>query len=243
MGHNKTSPLQVLALHGWAGDARCWEPWRAATKDLNWLWQCGERGYGELPPSLPGWPAEEDGHTTRMVVGHSLGPHLVPADVLNRADIVVLLASFAAFVPPGRDGRRARAALAGMAASLADKLQAQTMLRNFMGRVATPQPADLLPPGPSDGPLDETNRARLREDLELLGRCNGLPAGFPRRARVLIVEAEEDRIVEPAARRMLREELPDAEVITLPGIGHALLAGDVIARVVEWVEKWRRSRA
>jgi hypothetical protein len=42
---------------------------------------------------------------------------------------------------------------------------------------------------------------------------------------------------------MLREELPDAEVIALPGIGHALLAGDVIARVVEWVEKWRRSRA
>jgi pimeloyl-[acyl-carrier protein] methyl ester esterase len=243
MSHNKTPPLQVLAMHGWAGDARCWSPWRAATKDLNWLWQCGERGYGELPPSLPCWPAEEDGHTTRMVVGHSLGPHLVPADVLNRADIVVLLASFAAFVPPGRDGRRARAALAGMAASLADKLQAQTMLRNFMDRVATPQPADLLPPGPSDGPLDETNRARLREDLELLGRCNGLPAGFPRRARVLIVEAEEDRIVEPAARRMLREELPDAEVITLPGIGHALLAGDVIARVVEWVEKWRRSRA
>ena len=226
-------------MHGWAGDARCWEPWRAATKDLNWRWQCGERGYGELPPSLPSWPAEKDGPTTRMVVGHSLGPHLVPADVLDRADIIVLLASFAAFVPTGRDGRRGRAALAGMAASLADKQQARTMLRNFMDRVATPQPTDLLPPGPLDGPLNESNRARLREDLDLLGRCNGLPAGFPRSARVLIVEAEDDRIVEPEARRMLREVLPDADVITLPDVGHALLAGNVIPRVVEWVENAR----
>jgi hypothetical protein len=30
--------------------------------------------------------------------------------------------------------------------------------------------------------------------------------------------------------------LPAAEVITLPGVGHALLTGDVIGRVVEWVE-------
>jgi pimeloyl-ACP methyl ester carboxylesterase len=56
---------------------------------------------------------------------------------------------------------------------------------------------------------------------------------------VLIVEGEEDRIVEPEARRMLREALPEADVITLPGVGHALLAGEVIDRVVEWVEARR----
>jgi alpha-beta hydrolase superfamily lysophospholipase len=56
---------------------------------------------------------------------------------------------------------------------------------------------------------------------------------------VLIVEAEADRIVEPEARRMLREALPEADVITLPGIGHALLSDDVIDRVVEWVEAHR----
>jgi pimeloyl-[acyl-carrier protein] methyl ester esterase len=113
------------------------------------------------------------------------------------------------------------------------------MLENFTRKVAEPQSADLLPPGPLDGPLDESNRARLGEDLELLARCDGLPDGFPREARILIVEAEEDRIVEPEARRILRETLPNADVITLPGVGHALLAGDVIGRVAEWVEAWR----
>lgn len=161
---------------------------------------------------------------------------MVPAKVLAQADTVVLLASFAAFVPPGREGRRTRAALAGMAASLEDEFRARAMLEVFTKKVAAPQSSDLLPPGPLDGELDEANRGRLREDLDLLGRCDGMPAGFPSNARVLIVEAEEDRIVEPEARRMLREALPDADVITLPCVGHALLAGDVIGRVVDWVE-------
>jgi pimeloyl-[acyl-carrier protein] methyl ester esterase len=164
---------------------------------------------------------------------------MVPADVFREADTVVLLASFATFVPPGREGRRIRAALDGMAACLEDEIRARAMLEAFTARIAEPQSPDLLPTGPLDGSLSEDNRSRLREDLDLLARCDGLPSGFPHGARVLIVEAEEDRIVEPQARAMLREALPEADVITLPGVGHALLAGDVIGRVVARVEARR----
>lgn len=230
--------LEVIAMHGWAGDARCWETWRAATEELGWHWRTGERGYGQIPLREPRW---SDTSVRRVVIGHSLGPHLVPPAMLGAADAVVLLASFAAFVPPDRAGRRTRAALAGMAASLDDEKQARTMLENFMRKVADPQSPELLPPGPLDGLLDETNRARLRGDLDLLGRCAALPDGFPRGARVLIVEAEADRIVEPEARTLLRASLPQADVITLPGVGHALLAGDVMTRVVAWVEACRCS--
>jgi pimeloyl-[acyl-carrier protein] methyl ester esterase len=234
MTENKT-PLQVIAMHGWGRDARTWEQWQRATASLGWRWQTGERGYGRFSPHVPEWPEHASG-TGRLVIGRSLGPHMVPADVFRKADTVVLLASFATFVPPGREGRRTRAALAGMAASLKDETRARAMLEVFTARVAEPQSPDLLPPGPLDGSLSEDNRSRLREDLDLLARCDGLPSGFPRGARVLIVEAEADRIVEPEARRMLREALPEADVITLPGIGHALLSDDVIDRVVEWVE-------
>jgi pimeloyl-[acyl-carrier protein] methyl ester esterase len=174
-----------------------------------------------------------------MVIARSLGPHLLPAEVLQQADMVVLLASFATFAPAGREGRRARAALAGMAACLEDEARARGMLDSFTMKIAAPQSADTLPPGPLGGPMDEANRARLREDLDLLGKCDGLPAGFPRNARVLIVEAGEDRIVEPEARKLLREALPDADVIALPESGHALLVGDVIGLVTAWVEKQR----
>lgn len=234
-------PPDVLAMHGWAGDARCWEAWRTVTGPLGWHWETGERGYGELAPRTPAWPERSD-EARRVVIGHSLGPHLVTPEILAAADAVVLLASFAAFVPPGRSGRRARAALAGMAASLDDETRAHAMLNNFMINVAAPQSPELLPPGPVDGPLDATNLDRLRSDLGLLGRCAGLPQGFPSVARVLIVEAEEDRIVEPEARALLRAALPKAEVVTLPGVGHALLADDVIARVVKWVEAGRGAR-
>jgi pimeloyl-[acyl-carrier protein] methyl ester esterase len=237
MAENKT-PLQVIAMHGWGRDARSWEPWQRATASLGWRWQTGERGYGRFSPHVPEWSEHASG-TRRLVIGRSLGPHMVPADVFRKADTVVLLVSFATFVPPGREGRRTRAALAGMAACLEDETRARAMLEVFTARVAEPQSPDLLPPGPLDGSLSEDNRLRLREDLDLLARCDGLPSGFPRGARVLIVEAEEDRIVEPEARALLREALPEADVITLPGVGHALLSGDVIHRVVEWVEAQR----
>jgi pimeloyl-[acyl-carrier protein] methyl ester esterase len=231
--------IEVIAMHGWAGDARCWEPWKRATKASGWQWETGERGYGEFTPRPPQWSNGAEVGTQRVVLGHSLGPHLLPPETLRDADAIVLLASFANFVPPGPAGRRARAALSGMAACLGEEGRARTMLTNFMMKVAEPQSLDRLPPGPLDGALDETNLARLRADLDLLARCDGLPDGFPSGARVLIVEAEEDRIVEPAARALLREALPEAEVLALPGVGHALLAGDVIGRVVAWVEAKR----
>ena len=238
MPEGNQPPLQAIAMHGWGRDARTWEPWQGATASLGWRWQTGERGYGRFSPRVPAWSEHASG-TRRLVIGRSLGPHMVPADVFREADTVVLLASFATFVPPGREGRRTRAALDGMAASLKDETRARAMLEVFTARVAEPQSPNLLPPGPLDGSLSEDNRSRLREDLDLLARCDGLPSGFPRGARVLIVEGEEDRIVEPEARRMLREALPEADVITLPGVGHALLAGEVIDRVVEWVEARR----
>lgn len=232
--------IDVLAMHGWAGDARCWAPWIKATRDRGWRWTTGERGYGACAPREPRWSEEATVSACRLVIGHSLGPHFLSAGTLRRADAVILLASFAAFVPPGREGRRTRAALAGMSAGLVDERSARAMLGKFMEKVAAPQSVELLPPGPAEGPLDEANRARLRSDLDLLGRCAALPEGFPGGARVLIVEADEDRIVEAEARRMLREALPHAEAITLPGVGHALLADDVINRVVAWAEAWRR---
>jgi hypothetical protein len=150
--------------------------------------------------------------------------------LLPQADAIVLLASFAAFVPPGPRRSRVRRPW------LKDEIRARAMPKAFTARIAEPQSAKLLPTGPLNGPLDQINRSRLREDLDLLARCDGLPPGFPHHAYVLIFEAEGDRIVEREARRMLREALPEADVITSPGVGHALLADDVIDRVAEWAE-------
>lgn len=185
---------------------------------------------------MPSW-TDITKQRRRVVIGHSLGPHLLTPEVLGCADAVILLASFGTFVPPGRNGRRARAALASMAAKLGNEEDAKGMLRKFLANAASPEPADLMPAGPVDGPL--LGLTRLREDLALLTGCEGLPAGFSPEARVLIVDAEGDRIVEPEARAMLREALPRAEVMTLKSAGHALLKTNVIDAVLDWVETRR----
>jgi pimeloyl-[acyl-carrier protein] methyl ester esterase len=224
--------MQVIAMHGWCGDSRSWEPWRLAAEGRGWSWQSGERGYGGLVPQLPGWsPAPPP----RVVIVHSLGLHLLPPAVLAAADRVVLLASFASFVPTGAAGRRWRTALRGMDTAL-QGAGAEAMLRQFLSEAASPAPLDRLPPGPGRAPLSESGRSRLRADLELLAATSGLPPGFPATAAVLIVEAGLDRIVAPEARAQLRALLPEAEVWQQANEGHCLLDAPPLERVLDWMD-------
>ena len=224
--------MQLIAMHGWAGDAQGWEPFHSAWRARGWSWQGGERGYGGQAPRPVAW---RSGQGLKLVIAHSLGPHLLPAAVLAQADAVVLLASFGRFVPEGPSGRRLRSALAAMASQLAGP-EASTMLQTFMERAAAPQPASLLPPGIANSPLAASGRQLLAEDLNMLAATAGLPPGFPLQARVLIVEGSEDQIVSPQARQQLRSLLPAADTLVLAGVGHCLLSPALVPTVCGWIE-------
>jgi pimeloyl-[acyl-carrier protein] methyl ester esterase len=226
---------QVIAMHGWASDANQWQPLAALAESRGWCWQSGERGYGGRAPREPRW--REGGR--RVVIAHSLGPHLLPAEVLAGADAVVLLASFGRFVPLGKAGRRLRTALEGMAAALGDADSARAMLRRFLVQAAAPEPIEAMAPGPAEGPLAPPCLERLRRDLELLVRSEGLPEAFPATVPVLLVEAGDDRIVAPEARALLREALPHADGLTLPGAGHALLRVPLLEPLLAWLHHGR----
>jgi pimeloyl-[acyl-carrier protein] methyl ester esterase len=232
--------LQVIAMHGWAGTAATWDPWLPAALARGWRWCSGERGYGAAPPPLPSWQPQG----LRVLIAHSLGVHLLPPELLAAAERVVLLASFGRFVPPGREGRPLRVALAAMDAALADTpdssasaLRAQAMLRDFLVQAAAPDPVSLMPAGPADQPLNASARQLLRRDLALLAATADLPAGFPEAVPVLLVEAGDDRIVAPAARDLLAQRLPGAERLVLVGAGHAFLSTPPQAAVLEWLER------
>lgn len=225
--------MQVIAMHGWCGDQRSWEPWRLAAEARGWRWQSGERGYGALAPHTPTWQPKPGG---KAVIVHSLGLHLLPAPVLAEADRVVLLASFAAFVPAGVAGRRLRTALRGMEAALRGS-EARRMLEQFLTEAAAPQSVEQLPIGPGLEPLSEPGRSRLEEDLQRLGATTSLPDGFPPQAEVLIVEAGLDRIVMPEARAQLRSLLPDAEVWHHADEGHCLLGTALVMPVLDWLAR------
>jgi pimeloyl-[acyl-carrier protein] methyl ester esterase len=193
-------------------------------------------------------------HGRKGLICHSLGVHLVPPEVLAASEAVVLVASFGRFVPPGAAGRPLRIALAGMAAELqesgdelTDSLRAQQLLQRFLSKVLGPgalaagvQAGIEAPPGPPPGPADQpigaAGRDRLRCDLELLGRLTALPASFPRQVPVLLLEAIDDPIVHPAARDRLRQELPQAQVKLLAGLGHAMGDPALIPLVFDWLQ-------
>ncbi len=224
--------LQLIAMHGWAGDQRGWAPFAAAAEAQGWSWSNGERGYGHLQPAMPGW----GGRGPRVLVVHSLGLHLVPAPLLAEAHAVILLASFGRFVPEGAPGRRLRTALAGMDQALEGN-GADAMLRTFLAQAADPAEVDPATLGIADQAVSPSGRLRLRGDLELLSRTSGLPPAFPASARVLIVEAGCDRIVVPEARQQLREALPSADLLHLAQAGHCLLNPTLIPMLVGWLHE------
>lgn len=224
--------LQLIAMHGWAGDQRGWAPFAAAAEARGWSWSSGERGYGGLEPTMPSWADKG----RKVLVVHSLGLHLLPAELLAEADGVILLASFGRFVPEGAAGRRLRTGLAGMARALEGD-GADAMLRDFLARTAEPLPADPTSLGIGDQPVPDAGRSLLQADLELLGSTAGLPKGFPHSARVLIVEAGQDRIVAAEARQALRDALPGSDLLHLAGAGHCLLNASLIPMLMGWLSE------
>jgi pimeloyl-[acyl-carrier protein] methyl ester esterase len=230
----------VIAMHGWCGTAAGWEPWRAEAEARGWRWRSGERGYGAEQPFMPAWGPKG----LRVLITHSMGAHLLPPSLLADAERVVLLAGFGRFVPPGREGRQLRTALAAMAAALAEgpdpeetAQRAQSLLQSFLVQAAAPDPASLMPPGPADRPVGADARRRLRHDLALLEATADLPEGFPEQVPVLLVEAGDDRIVGPKVRELLHQRLPAAERILMPGAGHAFLTSPPQAAVLQWLER------
>jgi pimeloyl-[acyl-carrier protein] methyl ester esterase len=224
---------ELLAMHGWAGDSRGWERFALAARERGWLWQAPDRGYGSCPPQAAHWQPKA---SRRVLLAHSLGPHLLPPPVLAAADAVVLLASFGRFVPPGREGQRLGQALAGMGEALRGP-QPEAMLRAFLTKADAPQPLSQLPVTVVDEPLPPEGRKRLLNDLELLASTQALPEALPAAIPCLIVEAGADRIVVPEVRALLRRERPEATVIHYLESGHCLLGTPVVQDVVAWIDR------
>ena len=177
----------------------------------------------------------------RVVIAHSLGPHLLPDAVLAQATDVVLLASFSRFVPEGTKGRALKTGLKSMLCCLGSEAEAE-MLTTFLRRAAAPSPPDGLPRGPIQEGLSIEGRQRLSDDLDRLIASAELPVGLQDTTRVLVVEAAQDAIVVPAARQELRDALQTrlqhpAEHWCLSDSGHALLVPDLLIRIQRWLDQ------
>ena len=218
-------------MHGWGSDQRSWDAFQPLCQDRGWPLQRLDRGYGRFPAQSVSWLPQG----RRALLLNSLGSQLVPGELLQQAEAVVLLASFGSFVPKGTAGRPLQQALRLMDQRL-ESGDLLGLFADFRPKVADPQPVEALHPGVEDGPVSDEGLRRLRQDLELLRCCQGLPATFPGQASVLLVEAMADAIVHPKSRAALRQELPHADLLELAGIGHGLLSPGLCDQVVDWLD-------
>ena len=233
---------QIIAMHGWAGDSDSWKTWADHFQSEGWLWQNGERGYGDLSTLKPHWIKEKPKalNTKRTVIGHSLGPHLLSSEILEEATDIVLLGSFSRFLRQGKRDRLMEASLKAMQKHIGTKLE-QQMLSSFLEKAIYPDKPKKLPVGPITKGLSPDGRKKLQEDLNLLINTNGLPTGLPRKARVLVIEGKEDSIIDPSTRLRLLKDL-QKHLYCPPthwqfsNTGHSLLIPGLIKRVQNWLE-------
>ena len=224
-------------MHGWGGDSRTWQTWKKHFEMHKWHWQSGERAYGKLSLATPNWYSENK--SERVVIAHSLGPYLLPKEVISNATHFVFLASFSSFLPPNCNNRVLNNALKSMKGYLGTKGE-QKMLQTFLARVCHPSSTDELPQGPIQEGISPEGRARLGQDLDLLINNKALPAGISKKAKVLVVEAQEDAIIVPEARKQLVDELfalldSHPSLWSLPKTSHALLKPELIGQVQQWL--------
>ncbi len=233
---------QIIAMHGWCGDSTTWQPWSHHFQQNGWHWQSGERGYGGKPVKEPKWQKSSaiKLDNQKVIIAHSLGPHLLDHDVLSKATKVVLICSFSEFIPKGPSKRVVETALKGMQSQLGT-LKETSMLTTFLKRACSPLILEDLPKGPVQDGLTDEGRIQLKADLDLLARTKKLPRGLPIKAKVLVIEGMQDEIVAPLSRKTLIEDLSNhlekpPSHWELPGMGHALFTPDLIQNVHTWLE-------
>ena len=234
---------QIIAMHGWGGDSQYWRLWAEYFQNNGWHWQSGDRGYGEMPFLEPSWPKEthHNSFEKRVVIGHSLGPHLLKKRIIAKATHVIFLNSFSRFIPEGRANRSIKVGLQGMQKTLGTAKE-QRMLLTFLEKSTMPHPLNTLPEGPITKGISLKGHQKLESDLKILIKTEKLPDGLPAHATVLIVDGAEDAIVAPSAKEVLRHDLqkflhkqPTHWII--PKEGHSLLQPGLKERIHNWLNQ------
>lgn len=203
--HAPATDLHFIFQHGWGFHASCWREWRIL---LDRPCLIGDRGYWGNPV-----PLEHSAISSGSVlVCHSLGLHLLPAELLAHTSLLVIISGFAHFHGPNSaDGRFSRKHVQKMLSRLLTDPTA--LIADFYRDCGCAE----WPVG--HGSMDT---ALLAQDLLLLdqGRVEG--RGLAKLPAILLLHGREDRIVRPERATELAGILPGSQVTIIDGAGHGL---------------------
>lgn len=183
--------------------------------DLQISIQTPDRGYfGQAKPVH----AFEKSASVKIVVAHSLGLHLLPAEILRSADLLVLAATFAHFHGGTRlDQKRSSRTIAAMQERMLE--EPMDVLNDFYSNCYHPLLTNHMLLMRDIKSLDQD---LLLEDLELLNKNKIDIESIDCGQRILLVHGSEDTVVPAQHSHELNEALPKSSLVLFEGAGHCL---------------------
>jgi len=210
--------IEIILQHGWAFDSSCfrgWMPHLRENQDCEISIQTPDRGYfGEAKSVKPF--SESD--ALKIVVAHSLGMHLLPKEILQSADLLVLSAVFRHFHAGSRlEQKRSAKAVQLMQKRLLEEPLA--VLDDFYGSVYSPLLTSQML---LMRKISTLNPTLLIEDLQLLDTNEFDLDSISHVGKILIVHGSKDIVVPPSHAHELNEMLPNSSLVLFEGAGHSL---------------------
>ncbi len=206
----KNNGMEVIAWHGWAFDASCWQGWDRFFKDADF--RTFEKGYYSGKAVFPEFNPESE---YRILLAHSMGLHQLPESEIAKSDLLVIFGGFLSFHPQSPQfKRRSRQVLEQMISRL--KEDPQKVLDDFYKNAFYPQNSWEVPDAPDEP-------SRLIEDLYRLKEEEITAERLKKANKICILHGFDDSIVPRSKGRQLYEELQDkAKYFEVKHTGHAL---------------------
>lgn len=209
--------VEIILQHGWAFDKSCWRGWLPHLKenaDWDFRVQMPDRGYfGDAKELVPFGKND----SIKVVVAHSLGLHLLPTEVLQSADLLVLASSFAHFHEgTPLEQKRSRKAISMMLHKLGES--PLDVINEFYSNCYHPLLTSQML---LRRDIQTVDSDLLVKDLELLN-TNKFDLSQIKKAKILLVHGNEDNIVPLAHSQELAKEFKTSALVVFEGAGHSL---------------------
>lgn len=204
--------IEVHAYHGWGFDAQFWNPIRSLI-GKNVLFKPADRGYYGTE-FIPEYDSQIN---KKILLLHSFGLHWCAVEIMEQADIIILLNSFDAFHPIGfTEKSRSKKILKGMEKQfdLNPDVVLNAFFKNCFGNGTFTSPS-----------LTWKNISLLHKDLSKLHKTS-FKLSKKIKADFLIIDSGKDRIVPGGRGDEIRSKIKDAKYFVFKDGVHALPASN-----------------
>lgn len=216
-----SSGIEAIAYHGWGFDAGLWQPWAAALEAAGIELQRFDRGYFGSPHQ----PCFSQNPSRKVILAHSYGLHICPAEQMHQADLVLVFSGFSSFHPlSGRSRDRSKSILQIMIQQF--EKTPILVLQNFYKKCFSPVEIDPVWRETSESfqaHEARLNSALLLQDLKMLDWSIQNLDNLPQTAHAIAFHGQSDCIVPfPDTPEQATHLLAKAEFVSIPDAGHLL---------------------